>query len=306
MHHHRPHANHTGKPASRLGALLYDSYQRGMERLATAERTMVRVGEHTLPMLVAGRGEPLLLLHGFSDRKETWLPILPALAKQHRVYVPDLPGFGAAPDLHPDRANVRDLAEVVNQLLDVLALPRAHVAGQSMGGAIAARLTHDRRERVASLFLLSAAGPVGLHPSVADAPIATGHPLLPGDKDGFDDLLRATFHRPPPLPRAVKQHIGALWSGRHDRHVQYMQRMMSPEGDESLPHPMVPCTVPTLLAYGKSDRVVHPDNVTSYQQCFVCAEVWWMERVGHAAQFERPFALTKRMLAHTRRHAIGR
>lgn len=307
MHHHRPHAKHTGVAAARqrIGAALYNGYRAGLERWTGAERQVVRAGDLELPLLVAGRGEPLLLLHGFSDRKETWLPILPILARQHRVYAPDLPGFGEAPEIPVDDCNIRDQARVALRLADALGLSRFHLAGQSMGGAISARLTLDARERVASLFLLSAAGPLGLHPEVAEHPIETGHPLLPGGPDGFADLLRATFHAPPPLPAAVKQHMGALWTSRHDLHVAYLHRMLHAVGDESIPDPFVPCGVPTVIAYGRSDKVVHPQNAEIYQQGFTAAEVWWMDRVGHAAQYERPFALTHRMLAHTRRHPIG-
>lgn len=305
MPHLHSHAKKTDLgPAKYVGAALYNGYRAGLERWTRAERTRVRAGAHELPVLIAGKGEPLVLLHGFSDRKETWLPILPLLARRHRVFAPDLPGYGEADPVAVDDCTVRDQANTVEALVNTLGLQRFHLVGQSMGGAIAARLTLQIRERVASLFLLSAAGPLGLHPEVANAPIETGHPLLPGSAAGFGDLLRATFHAPPPLPAPVMQHVGALWSARHDLHVSYLHRMLNPLDDEAVPNPLVPCSVPTVIAYGRSDRVVHPDNAAVYQRGFTAAEVWWMDRVGHAAQYERPFALTHRMLAHTRRHPI--
>ena len=39
-------------------------------------------------------GSPVVLLHGFSSCKENWLPLLPFLMKKHRLFVPDLPGWG--------------------------------------------------------------------------------------------------------------------------------------------------------------------------------------------------------------------
>jgi pimeloyl-ACP methyl ester carboxylesterase len=47
-----------------------------------------------LRYLAAGRGEPVVLLHGYTQTSRMWRPIIPALAERFRVVAPDLPGIG--------------------------------------------------------------------------------------------------------------------------------------------------------------------------------------------------------------------
>ncbi|MEF8853411.1 MAG: alpha/beta fold hydrolase [Haloarculaceae archaeon] len=99
--------------------------------------------------LVAGdpEGEPVVLLHGVGTHAATWLPMVPALADDYRVYAPDRPGRGlsAAPSYRG-----RDLREFLVayllELFDGLGLDRPHVVGNSLGGqqAFLLAIDHDR------------------------------------------------------------------------------------------------------------------------------------------------------------------
>ncbi len=84
-----------------------------------------------------------------------WEPVLDRLAQRRDVVALDLPGFGDSPPL-PGRPTVEALAESVAQTLDELGIEDAHVAGNSLGGAVALEL--GRRGRAASVCVLSPAG----------------------------------------------------------------------------------------------------------------------------------------------------
>jgi pimeloyl-ACP methyl ester carboxylesterase len=104
-----------------------------------------------------GRGEPLVLVHGIGSRWQVWEPVLDALAGRHEVIALDLPGFGASGPLpagiEPD---VPGLASAVEAFCARAGLERPHVAGNSMGGAIALELA--RRGTVRSATAVSPAG----------------------------------------------------------------------------------------------------------------------------------------------------
>lgn len=102
-------------------------------------------------------GPPLVLLHGFGGDKDNWLFNIDALAAGRRVLALDLPGHGeSAKDV--GGGDLAALAGAVLAFLDALSIPRAHMAGHSLGGAVAIAAARTAPERVASLSLIGAAG----------------------------------------------------------------------------------------------------------------------------------------------------
>lgn len=105
---------------------------------------------------VTGTGEPVLLIHGLSGSTRWWRPVVPALARQYRVYLLDLPGFGA----RRHRSPLRPFAELpgwVAAWMDAAGIESAHLIGHSMGGALALRLAAGAPRRVRRLVLVDAA-----------------------------------------------------------------------------------------------------------------------------------------------------
>jgi pimeloyl-ACP methyl ester carboxylesterase/membrane protein DedA with SNARE-associated domain len=101
--------------------------------------------------------ETIVLLHGSPGRKEDFGRLAPVLARNARVLVPDLPGFGSSTGMLPDYS-FRAHAVYVRQLLDQLDIQRVHLLGLSMGGGVALSLVGVAPERVATLTMLSAIG----------------------------------------------------------------------------------------------------------------------------------------------------
>jgi pyruvate dehydrogenase E2 component (dihydrolipoamide acetyltransferase) len=104
-----------------------------------------------------GEGPPLVLIHGFGGDLNNWMFNQLALAEARRVIALDLPGHGAS-SKDVGEGDLAALAAAVAGLLDALSIERAHLAGHSLGGAVALRLALDRPGRVASLTLLAPAG----------------------------------------------------------------------------------------------------------------------------------------------------
>jgi pimeloyl-ACP methyl ester carboxylesterase len=104
-------------------------------------------------------GRPVLLLHGggLDAAGLSFQKTIPALAKRHRVFAPDLPGFGQS-DPMPVTWRVEECVEFVGRLLDALGLKRASLVGVSMGGAFAVGFTLLAPERVDRLVLVDSAG----------------------------------------------------------------------------------------------------------------------------------------------------
>lgn len=101
-----------------------------------------------------GRGDALLLIHGLGSTGDDWAFQLPALAAQHRLIVPDLPGAGRS--IKPGgRYRIEAFAAALWSLLDQLGHARAHLVGFSLGGAVALEMALQRPESAGRLVLIN-------------------------------------------------------------------------------------------------------------------------------------------------------
>jgi pyruvate dehydrogenase E2 component (dihydrolipoamide acetyltransferase) len=111
----------------------------------------VTVATGTLRFLRHGEdgedGQPLVLLHGFGGDLNNWLFNTEALAAQRTVYALDLPGHGGSVKAVGD-GDAGVLVDAVRAFLDSQGIERAHLAGHSMGGLVAAELALAEPDRV--------------------------------------------------------------------------------------------------------------------------------------------------------------
>ena len=108
----------------------------------------------------AGRGAPLVLIHGLADDHRAWRRALPDLMLRHRVILYDLRGHGETTLGEPD-GTLRQLGEDLVALLDGLDIEQPDVAGFSLGGTIAMRIAIDHPHRVNRLVLVATSSRVG-------------------------------------------------------------------------------------------------------------------------------------------------
>ena len=117
---------------------------------------MTRLGNTRIHYRVAGDGPPLVLVHGYSASGGWWRRNISGLAETHRVYAPDLVGFGRS---WPKRSFSleRAIEHVISWMNDV-GLDSADFCGHSMGGQLCIRLAAAHPERVRRLVLVDSSG----------------------------------------------------------------------------------------------------------------------------------------------------
>src|ERR1051325_4231805 len=97
---------------------------------------------------------PLVLIHGYPLDHTMWFGVIAALGGGVRTIAPDLRGFGKSGAPHGE-PSLDALAEDIIHLLERDEIPRAVIAGMSMGGYVALALAEMARERVAGLALVN-------------------------------------------------------------------------------------------------------------------------------------------------------
>jgi 4,5:9,10-diseco-3-hydroxy-5,9,17-trioxoandrosta-1(10),2-diene-4-oate hydrolase len=103
------------------------------------------------------RGPVVILLHGLGASAEVWLHNVELLAKNHRIFIPDLAGFGRS-ERPPPSFSPLDYVSFLDDFMDALHIERASLVGQSLGGAIALKYALQFPHKVEKLVLADCGG----------------------------------------------------------------------------------------------------------------------------------------------------
>lgn len=144
-----------------------------------------------------GEGTPVLLIHGIGRSLADWDEQHERLATRHRVISVDLPGFGGS-EVPTEGMSLSNLAARVAEFVRAQGIAPAHVAGNSLGGAVAMQLTADHPELVRSLLLVDSAGfGRGVSPALRLAALpGVGERALAPSRKGALRSERAMYHDP--------------------------------------------------------------------------------------------------------------
>ena len=233
-----------------------------------------------LSFLRAGSGQPLLFLHGAAGTAG-WAPWMAALAERYDVIVPDHPGFGRSS--FPDWLdNVHDVAYFYLDAIRALGLERVHLAGNSLGGWIAAEMAVRCTSQLRSLVLVS---PAGLRlPGVRKFDIFTASP---------EKTTRALFHDPALVERALAAPPPDLDTFLKNRYatarLAWQPRLFDPHLEKWLHR----IDVPTLVLWGDDDKIIPPAYADLFGKRIPGARVRILERCGHLPHVERPDAFVE-------------
>ena len=119
------------------------------------------------PTVLTGKGQKVLLIHGFDSCFLEYRRLTPFLKKKNKLIIPDLYGFGFCPRSDGSKYGFKYLMNHLNSILNYFSKNQAiGVIGASMGGALALELARQNPKKVNKLLLLSPAGLAGKNPKI--------------------------------------------------------------------------------------------------------------------------------------------
>jgi pimeloyl-ACP methyl ester carboxylesterase len=233
----------------------------------------------------AGKGPPLLLLHGgISDGRE-WRRQIEDLSDEFTVVAWDAPGCGGSSD-PPESFRWPDYAACLAAFVDALDLRDPHVLGLSFGSVLALELYRQKPSMPKTLVLASAyAGWAGSLPpeAVKERLEQVLHDVaLPPE-----ELVRAWV---PTLftegtPSSVKDELAEIMSEFHPAGSATLVRSFA---DADLRDVLPLITVPTLLLYGDRDARAPRDVALALEAAIPRSRLVFMPGVGHQGNMEAP------------------
>jgi pimeloyl-ACP methyl ester carboxylesterase len=246
------------------------------------------------PSWRGGGGEPLVLLHGFTDTWRTWELVAPQLARTHDVLAPTLAGHAGGPPLS-GAVTTDVLADAVAAAMKDAGMTTAHIVGNSLGGYVALQLAERGLAR--SVTALAPAG--------GWMPDAEGFAEMIGSFSRLQDQMRLAA---PGASRIVATPAGRRSATRlivvNSDHIppaliahQMLGIAACPAVQPMVAHalavgyPLDPArvTCPIRMVWGTDDQLLPlPHAATRYSDWFPAADWIELDDVGHCPQLDVP------------------
>jgi pimeloyl-ACP methyl ester carboxylesterase len=237
---------------------------------------------------VGGQGEPLLVLHGAGGNRGFTRSIA-TLAERYTVWAPTHPGFGRSGDAEW-MEGIDDLARFYLWFIDAAGLGRPHVLGHSIGGWTAAEMAVMSPGSLGRLVLVA---PAGLKPEAGEILDIFYYPL--------PKLRELTVHDPANIPEwdalfatpatAADEEI-AVRNREMTARLTWKPYMHNPRLERFLPR----VSNPTLLIWGREDRIVPVVCGEQYRKLLPRAALTVLEHCGHLPPIEQPEAFARLVL----------
>ena len=255
----------------------------------------VTVDDAVIDVATDGKGDAIVLLHGFPLTREIWDEPAAQLAARHLVVRPDLRGMGdsSAPD---GPYLMETLAGDVAAVLDTLGIARAAIVGHSLGGYVAMAFCRMYSERVTKLALLcsrlAADSPETARDRETLADRAESESRVDAIVDAYIPKLFAesTLKERPQIVERAREI--ARKNGVHGAAAMLRgmaQRVESYDIAEDL-------EMPVLIVSGAADRLVSAAEAEEMRRAFPHAALELLSGAGHLPMLEEPEALTRVLL----------
>ncbi|RNL87571.1 alpha/beta fold hydrolase [Halostreptopolyspora alba] len=256
-----------------------------------------------------GAGTPVVLLHGLGHRRQAWKPVMKRLKRHHEVIALDLPGFGKSAEPATDeRYDLHSLVDTVQRMCAELGVERPHVAGNSLGGAIALEL--GARGAAASVTALS---PIGFN----SAPTKAGFRILArGARVAarIPEPVRQAAAGSPPARAAARRILRGNHAAASARHIRFDARKLAADSPFVRLAPLaarysfsassVPC--PVTIAWGDRDRLLPPGGARRALGRIPHAHQVTLLGCGHIPMADNPRAVAAEIMRTCRAAALDR
>ena len=234
-----------------------------------------------------GKGEPVILVHGWNSSSKQWLHNLKALAPRYRAIAPDLPGFGGS-DESGFPYSLDGMSSFLDAFRRALHLSTFHLVGHSMGGCIAIRYSITYPEMVKRLVLVSTptyTASMGLRALVPGVGFFISHTY----RFRSESMLKWMFYRGVYQPeyqdldfvRANVKASSLITRKALSESIRLVRKM-------NLADDLRAITQPALIIFGDKDKSVNPREAVRQRELLAQPFVTVMTACGHCPPYERP------------------
>jgi abhydrolase domain-containing protein 6 len=239
-----------------------------------------------------GKGEAVVLVHGFTADKNNWLRFVRYLPETYRVLAIDMPGHGDNVQDPTKKYDPVSLSHGIEKTIHSIGLKRFHIAGNSLGGLVSKIYASNNSDKVITLGLFDSAGVTSPVKSEFRIALEKGeNPFVVKTREDYDRLGEYAFYDEPFLPWPIHSVMARKYISRND----FNQKMFgdltasSTFRDQAAQLEILSrLKMPVFVIWGDKDRLLHVSSVEIYQKELPQAETVILKDCGHLPMLERP------------------
>ncbi|MGD1152606.1 MAG: alpha/beta hydrolase [Syntrophales bacterium] len=255
-------------------------------RSADLVKKEIQVDDHRIVYLEGGKGETVILLHGFGGNKDNWTAFAKYLNGYHLV-IPDVPGFGESSQVPTDSYDIESQVGRIDRFVEVLKLDKFHMAGNSLGGAFTAIYGAKHPEKILTLALLDTAGAPSQNKSELVMQLEKGNNLLLGSNtEDFDKLMALIFVKTPTVPASFKKIMIADWIAHAEFNKKIWNDWQPSQFTLAAVLPLI--QAPVLIIWGDQDKLTDVGSVAFLEKNLKNYRTVIMKDTGHCPMVEKP------------------
>ncbi|KPA11618.1 alpha/beta hydrolase family protein [Candidatus Magnetomorum sp. HK-1] len=247
----------------------------------------IDIEDHAISYYEGGKGEVILLVHGFTANKELWIKFAKLLTDKYRVIVLDLPGHGETTACFNCNYSINSQALYLKQFVDKLGIENINLVGNSMGGSISISFTYMFQAKIKTLALFNSGGVSSPKPSKFKKLLQQGkNPFYIKNKDDFNYLFDLSMSSPPFFPWPVTSIMYKTYLERNKINKKIYDDISSElwRSEDILKY----ISVPVLILWGAEDQLIDVSSVDIFDKKIPNSHKLIMEKIGHCPMIEDP------------------
>jgi len=241
------------------------------------------------PVVVGGKGQPLLLLHGFDSSFLEFRRIYQLLKRNFQVIIPDLLGFGFSPRCATNEYNPSKIISYLMDLLKILQIKKnLKIIGASMGGSTALNLAFEIPDSIDKIILLSPAGLFGEPKSIPFPLNQIGASFL-GLPQVRKSLCRQAFAFPDECVGEMEEQIASIHLGC--KGWRNSLASFAKSGGFAGTQKYIQ-NIPTKVVCGENDRILGKKEIRKIQKIYKLNFIG-LQNCGHLPHVDLPLLSCK-------------
>ncbi|MBC2736298.1 MAG: alpha/beta hydrolase [Desulfobacteraceae bacterium] len=273
-------------------------------RSADLVKKEVQVDGQRIVYLEGGKGETILLLHGFGGNKDAWTAFAKYFKGYHLV-IPDIPGFGESAQVPTQSYDIDSQVGRIERFIGVLKLDTFHIAGNSMGGVFAATYGAAHPEKVLTITLMNTGGAPSQNKSEFVIQLEKGNNMFRiSNIEDYNKLMDLIFVKRPAMPAAFRKIIAEnVWIAHTEFNMKIWNDMLSVKSVESVEFSKLTIgptlskvQAPVLIIWGDQDKVTDIGGVAVLEKSLTNHKTVIMKDTGHVPPIEKPEETAKAYL----------